>query len=256
MADRQPPTPSPSPSSSSPSPDRLDAIAALGEPTRRALYDYVAATGGWVSRDQAADAVGVGRGTAAHHLDRLAAGGLLDVDYRRVSGRRGPGAGRPAKLYRRARRDLGVTLPPRDYELAGRLLADAVDRTRVGGVDIQAGLDEAALAEGRRAGEEVRARWPDRAPVDALPEVLLDVLEQRGYEPRLGDDGTVVLTNCPFHRLAREHTDLVCGLNLRLLAAALDDLGGTGLAAHLEPTEGVCCVRLRPRPGRRGRPGR
>jgi predicted ArsR family transcriptional regulator len=251
MVDRQSQT---SPPSSDRASDRVGAIASLGEPTRRALYDYVAGTGGWVSRDQAADAVGVGRGTAAHHLDRLAADGLLDVDYRRVSGRRGPGAGRPAKLYRRSRRDLDVSLPPRDYELAGRLLADAVDRARVGGLDIQAGLDEVAGAEGRRVGEEVRSR-SGGTELD----VLLDVLGERGYEPRPGDGGTVVLTNCPFHRLAREHTELVCGLNLRLLAAAVDGLDGTGLAACLEPEEGVCCVRLRPRqarPARLPRPDR
>ncbi|MCZ7631147.1 MAG: hypothetical protein M5U19_19820 [Microthrixaceae bacterium] len=90
----------------------LDALRALGEPTRRALYDHVVAVGDWVGRDAAADAVGIERPNAAHHLDRLAADGLLEVDYRRISGRRGPGAGRPAKLYRRALTEIGVTLPP------------------------------------------------------------------------------------------------------------------------------------------------
>jgi len=139
MTDREPPT----------QPDRLGAIGALSEPTRRALYEHVAATGDWVSRDQAADAVGLERGTAAHHLDRLAADGLLDVDYQRLSGRRGPGAGRPAKLYRRSRRQFEVSLPPRDYELAGHLLARAADKSRSESVDITSALDDVARAEGR-----------------------------------------------------------------------------------------------------------
>ena len=148
-------------------PDGLAAVSALGEPTRRALYEYVAAAGAWVGRDAAADAVGLERGTAAHHLDRLAADGLLDVDYRRLSGRLGPGAGRPSKLYRRARRDVEVTLPPRDYGLVARLLAAAVDRTRADGVDIASVLDTVTKAEGQRLGEEMRARlraplWPER----------------------------------------------------------------------------------------------
>ena len=138
-------------------PDGLAAVSALGEPTRRALYEYVAAAGAWVGRDAAADAVGLERGTAAHHLDRLAADGLLDVDYRRLSGRQGPGAGRPSKLYRRARRDVEVTLPPRDYGLLARLLAAAVDRSRADGVDIASALDTVTRAEGRRLGEEMRA---------------------------------------------------------------------------------------------------
>src|SRR5438105_6587674 len=131
-------------------PDRLAAISALGEPTRRALYEHVVTAGEWVSRDDAADAVGIERATAAHHLDRLAADGLLEVDYRRLSGRQGPGAGRPAKLYRRARREFDVTLPPRDYELAARLLAEAVEHARTEGTDISEALDEVASAEGVR----------------------------------------------------------------------------------------------------------
>src|SRR5262245_18074991 len=94
--------------------EELEAIGALAEPSRRALYDYVVRRREWVSRDEAADAVGLQRGVAAHHLDRLADEGLFEVGFQRRSGRTGPGAGRPAKVYRRARRDFGVTLPRRD----------------------------------------------------------------------------------------------------------------------------------------------
>src|SRR5215831_8035639 len=132
--------------------DGLIAIGTLSEPTRRALYEHIAAAGDWVSRDEAADAVGIERGTAAHHLDRLAADGLLEVDFRRRSGRQGPGAGRPAKLYRRARKEFDVALPPRDYALAGRMLAEAVERSRTTDVDLDAALDEVATDEGRRLG--------------------------------------------------------------------------------------------------------
>src|SRR4051812_10541530 len=112
--------------------EALDAVAvvgALADPKRRALYDAITEDGGWVSREEAADLLGLERGTAAHHLDRLADDGLLEVDFQRRTGRQGPGAGRPAKLYRRARREVEVSLPPRDYERAGRLLADAADRS-------------------------------------------------------------------------------------------------------------------------------
>src|SRR5687768_16389912 len=107
MTDRDP---------SPPPPDRLGVLSGLAEPNRRALYEHIAGTGGWVSRDQAADALGLERGTTAHHLDRLAADGLLEVDFQRLSGRQGRGAGRPAKVYRRSGRQIGVSLPPRDYE--------------------------------------------------------------------------------------------------------------------------------------------
>jgi len=255
-------------------PDRLDAIRALAEPNRRALYEYVARTGGWISRDQAADAVGLERGTTAHHLDRLAADGLLDVDYRRLSGRQGPGAGRTAKLYRRARREFGVSLPPRDYELAGRLLAAAADRSRSDRVDIVTALDQVARDEGQRLAGDARSRLnageAGERPA-ARRQAVLRALDERGFEPAAGDDGTVILRNCPFHQLAREHRELICGMNLSLLEAAIEGVGETGFDALLDPSgpeatgangavgpdgtagaeEPVCCVRLVPQPGAR-----
>src|SRR5262245_54884045 len=128
--------------------DELATLGALAEPSRRALYDYVVARRGWVSREQAADSVGIQRGIAAHHLDRLAEEGLLDVDYQRLTGRRGPGAGRPAKVYRRADEEVGVSLPPRQYELAGQLLAEAAERSQREGAPIDRALRDAARQEG------------------------------------------------------------------------------------------------------------
>jgi predicted ArsR family transcriptional regulator len=78
-----------------------------------------------VSRDEAAAGVGVPRHRAKFHLDKLVGDGLLEAEYRRRSGRRGPGAGRPAKLYR-ASGELAVMLPGRRYELAGQLMARAI----------------------------------------------------------------------------------------------------------------------------------
>lgn len=227
----------------------LDALGPLSEPTRRALYEHVAAAGDWVSRDAAADAVGLERGTAAHHLDRLAADGLLEVDYRRLSGRRGPGAGRPAKLYRRSHPDIAVTLPRRDYGLAGRLLAEAADQSRLEGRDISSALDGAATAEGERLASTIRARL-DAAAADhgrsGGRAAVIEVLEEQGFEPATAADGTVVLRNCPFHQLAQRHQELICGMNHCLLSAAVDQLGELGLTADLDPEEGLCCVKLRP----------
>lgn len=227
-------------------PDRFAAMGALGEPTRRALYEQVAAAGDWVSRDEAADALGLERGTAAHHLDRLASDGLLEIDYQRLSGKQGPGAGRPAKLYRRARRDFDVTLPPRDYALAGQMLAEAVDRSRTAHIDITEAIDEVATAEGRRLAEEIDAHLRSARARNASGRrrVVLEALENHGFEPRTTDDGTVVLRNCPFHQLAQQHTDLICGMNLCMMRTAIDAVGDTGLEACLEPEEDVCCVKL------------
>ncbi len=211
----------------------VSAIAALGEPTRRRLYDYVVRRTEPVGRDEAAADLGLARATAAFHLDRLADESLLDVVYERRSGRTGPGAGRPAKLYRRSARQIAVSLPDRRYELAGRLLARAVEESGATGEPVREVLHREARELGTRIGG------------DGAGEDVVRVLEHYGFEPRT-EDGSVVLGNCPFHALAREHTQTVCGMNLHLLGGILEGLRETGYTAHLAPEPGRCCVRLEP----------
>ncbi|MCX4703944.1 helix-turn-helix domain-containing protein [Streptomyces sp. NBC_01352] len=210
----------------------LSAIAALDEPTRRRLYDHVVRQSGPVGRDEAAAALGLARQTAAFHLDRLADESLLDVVYERRSGRTGPGAGRPAKLYRRSAKQIAVSLPDRRYELAGRLLAQAVEESGATGEPVTEVLHRKAEELGTHLGGQNSAR-------------LVDLLERYGFEPR-HEEGTVVLANCPFHALAREHTQTVCGMNLHLLRGVLHGLGESGYTACLAPSPGRCCVRLEP----------
>jgi predicted ArsR family transcriptional regulator len=213
----------------------VTAVAALAEPTRRRLYDHVVRQADPVSRDEAAAATDVPRATAAFHLDRLVADGLLDVVFERRTGRTGPGAGRPAKLYRRAECSVTVSLPERHYDLAGRLLAEALLDAESSGSSPRAALERRAHERGREFGEGV-----------AGSDGVLRVLEEQGFEPRVEPDGVVTLANCPFHSLAREHTELVCGMNLQLLDGVLEGVGASGLAARLQPAPGRCCVQLEP----------
>lgn len=224
----------------------LAAFAALAEPTRRALYQHVVDDGGWVGREQAAEAVGISRTLAAHHLDRLAADGLLDVDYQRTNERRGPGAGRPAKLYRRTARQIALSLPPRRFELVARLLAEAVDAARQEEMDLSEALDHRA----RQAGEAMAAAratdLPRRAGSGRTRGAVAAELHSRGYEPVIAPSGAITLRNCPFHELAERHIDLVCGLNLALLEGLVAGLPAARLVARLAPAVGRCCVRLDP----------
>src|SRR5215212_9901303 len=124
------------------------AVAALAEPTRRRVYDHVVQQAVPVDRDQVASAVGLPRTTAAFHLDRLAQCGLLDVHFERRSGRTGPGAGRPSKLYRRADTSVAVSIPERHYDLAGDLLAGALDEADGSGERPSTVLGRRARAHG------------------------------------------------------------------------------------------------------------
>jgi predicted ArsR family transcriptional regulator len=215
-------------------------IAALADPLRRKLYGFVAASDGPVGREAAAEAVGIAVHTAKFHLDRMVADGLLEVEYRRLTGRSGPGAGRPAKLYRRADREFAVTLPARHYDLLGEVLADAADASIARRQPVDEVAPEVARRHGERLGAEAAGEQTQADPLARLAGTLGEV----GYEPRL-DEGRMVLENCPFDRIAREHTALVCGLNLDFVRGVVDGLGCAGVTATLEPAPGRCCVSAR-----------
>jgi predicted ArsR family transcriptional regulator len=192
-----------------------------------------------VSRDEAAAAVALPRATVAFHLDRLVADGLLDVVFERRTGRTGPGAGRPSKLYRRADRAVAVSLPERSYDLAGDLLATALTESEASGEAPRVVLERRAFERGRELAAAAGA--------DGGRDRVLQVLEDNGFEPR-AEDGGIALANCPFHLLARQHTELVCGMNLSLIGGVLDGVRSPGLVARLRPEPGMCCVQLDPEP--------
>lgn len=221
---------------------RVAAVAALDEPTRRRLYEHVVGRPDAVSRDEAAAALSLPRNTAAFHLDRLAEQGLLDVVYARRSGRSGPGAGRPAKLYRRSQHQITVSLPDRRYDVAGWLLAGALEEAEQSGDSPRSVLDRRSYQLGTELGEAAAVQ--PGSTVD-----VLRVLRARGFEPH-ADGADLVLTNCPFHTLARDYPGTVCGMTLRLLDGLLQGLQQPGWRTRLDPAPDRCCVRLHP--GARG----
>jgi predicted ArsR family transcriptional regulator len=202
---------------------------------------------GPVSREQAAEGIGVAPHVAKFHLDKMLDDGLLTVEYVRAPGRGGPGAGRPAKRYSRSARELAVCLPQRDYALAGRLLARAVSEAAHADIAIDVALAQVSRTTGRALGQEARDAAGKRPNPPALIAAASHVLSRCGYEPRrLGTE--VILINCPFQTLAQEFTDLVCGMNLDLMQGLTDTLRHPRLEARLEPATGRCCVVLTEQP--------
>ena len=213
---------------------RVAGVAAIDNALSRRAYRLVMQDR-WVTRDRVAGHLGVARSVAAFHLDKLVEAGLLSTRFERVSGRTGPGAGRPAKLYGLADAEVDVSLPPRRYDLAGVLLARAVDTAGQRGVPVREAVETVA----REAGAAVARDYPGRgvrARLDAL-------LEETGYAPQR-EGAEVRLLNCPFHKLAQEHRDLVCGMNLCFVEGALEGLEASSLQARLEPEPDYCCVRI------------
>jgi predicted ArsR family transcriptional regulator len=212
----------------SPADDGWSAAAVLSDPLRRRVYAAVVEHDEAVSRDAVARELDLPRSTAAFHLERLATEGLLAVEFRRLNGRSGPGAGRPSKLYRRGDREFAVDVPRRLYAVAGGVMADAIQQA-MSGASPKAALHDAAS----RAGHRLAAGAP-----------ALDVaLERSGFEPR-ADGGDTVLGTCPFHKLAAQHPEVVCDLNHALVCAMADEVGETAERVRLDPGAGGCCVRI------------
>ncbi|MDT7538639.1 MAG: hypothetical protein QOI82_2224 [Actinomycetota bacterium] len=230
---------------------QIESLSLLRDPLRRSIYRYVARASEPVSRDDVAAAVDASRSLVAFHLDKLVDSELLCTSFRRLSGRTGPGAGRPAKLYARSAKQLEVSLPAREYELAAHLLLQALDG---GG---RAGSGERLQAAARELGERSGAAEAERSGVPRGRAASLDrvepVLERLGYEP-FRDSGAIRLSNCPFHALAEQSTATVCGMNLALLGGVLDGLKAKGVVAELAPAPGRCCVEIKPETARQNRP--
>jgi predicted ArsR family transcriptional regulator len=209
--------------------DDVARLAVLDEPVRRRLFAYVRGSAEPVTREDAAEAVGISRSLAAYHLDKLADHALLTASFRRPEGRTGPGAGRPAKVYA-AQGEVSVSVPPREYELAAELLAEAAETSD----EARVALDAVAGRAGRRLAEGAKGS-------------LEEALTARGYEPFEDEAGVVRLRNCPFHRLAERHRDVVCRMNQAYLEGLLEGLDRVDVTASLEPEPGRCCVAIRAR---------
>ena len=189
-----------------------------------------------MTRDEVSRATGVNRRLTTFHLDRLAEAGLLLTDYARPEGRPGgPGAGRPAKRYTAADVELDLTVPPRHYEFAARLLAQAITADPS---DAVAASLNVAYAEGERVGALRRPRRGGRGNRTAVVEALTDL----GYEPAPEDAAKLRLRNCPFRAVVDVAPDLVCGMNCELVAGLLEGLGLDRGRVALDPAPPNCCL--------------
>ncbi|MDT4944158.1 MAG: hypothetical protein QOH14_891 [Pseudonocardiales bacterium] len=222
----------------------MAAIAALDDDVRSALHEFARGADGPVTREAAAEAVGISRKLAAFHLDKLVAAGLLTARIEAVGA---PRVGRAPKVYEPADADIAVCVPPREPQLLAAILIDAVVGERPDET-----ADHAVLRVARERGvavgaDERAASRPGRLGAERALALATTLLRQHGYEPARAAD-TVRLRNCPFHPMASAAPELVCGLNQAFLAGVMEGLqAGASVEAVLAPRQGACCVELRAR---------
>ena len=204
-------------------------LCVLDDPARRAAYLAVRTGGHPLTRAEVADEVGISVRLAAFHLEKLLAEGFLEATYERDA--RSVGVGHPAKRYRPTGIELEVSIPPRRYDLAAEILAEALE-----GDSPDPPLEsvaEVAAEYGRQVGRRARARKGGSR--------LLTALNVIGYEPATsGDD--VVLRNCPFRQVAQARPEIICQMNLAFVAGVLAGTQSRSLQAVLSPSKERCCV--------------
>jgi len=210
--------------------DRIAAVASLTDAKRLQLFELVAASPRPLGRDEVAEAAGMARSTVSFHLDRLVQDGLLAVEFHKPAGRAGPGSGRPAKMYRTVGSEVGASVPDRNYDLAGELMAAAIEASQVEGAPVGESLRAAAFSKGRELAEHASG--------------LEEFLAEAGYQPQPDGDGGFLLTNCPFHRLSRSHAAVVCDMNGAFLRGAAAGCGNDEGCVAAVSGPGHCCARI------------
>ena len=210
----------------------MAAVASLGDDKRRQLFQLVASSDGAVGRDDAAEALGLPRSTASFHLDRLVQDGLLAVEFHKAAGKTGPGSGRPAKMYRPAASEVSASVPDRNYDLAGELLAAAIEHSTATGEAVSDSLRTTSY----RKGQELAAG----------AQGLAEFMAGEGYDPRPDGNGGLVLANCPFHRLSDGHPGVVCAMNGSFLRGAAAACGEPEERIAPNSVQGQCCARITP----------
>jgi predicted ArsR family transcriptional regulator len=182
--------------------NRLDA---LGDPELRGTFLFVRSRARAITADEAARELGVPRSAARWRLERLAAARLVVVGYERRSGKRGPGAGRPAKTYAAAAETEAIEFPRRRYETLLRLLVAGTPRR-----GRAARLAEVGYAFGLELGRAAQLRRGVLGP--AALERMCRALGGLGFHAALesvSQDGAVILTaTCPLRPLVVADPDL------------------------------------------------
>ena len=204
-------------------------LCVLDDPVRRAAYLAVRTGGRPLTRTEVADDVGISVRLAAFHLEKLLSEGLLEATYERDDG--SVGVGHPPKRYRPTGLELEVSIPPRRYDLAAEILAEALEANSPD--PPLESLADVAAEYGRRVGRRARARKGGSRVLTALRVI--------GYEPATsGND--VVLRNCPFRHVAQTRPEIICQMNLAFVEGVLAGTQSRSLHAVLSRSTGRCCV--------------
>ena len=201
---------------------------AFGDPTRRGIYLFARDEAAGVTATQVAEKFGVHPNVARHHLDKLAAGGYLEVAVERAEG---AGAGRPSKHYRvplDAKLDVSADVPVRSDDLVLSLLGKAL--AMLPADKAQAMAEEVGQEYGRAMAQGLTG--PDLAhgqrSLRSAMQAVADALSAHGFAAHADQRNNqlrIVNNHCPFGDIAIEHP-VICAVDRGMVKGMLAALYG------------------------------
>ena len=198
------------------------ATAAFGDPTRREIYLYVRDTAAGVTAGEVAERFELHPNVARHHLDKLAAGGYIDVQVERAEH---SGAGRPSKRYRASAKPTGLEFPARRDDLLITLLVRALRVLTPEQAEEMA--EQVGLEYGQQLARSMAPGDGHRSFKVALHAVA-DALTAHGFaahaEPR-GGSLAIIAETCPFGDAAVQHP-VICAVDRGIIKGMLGTLYG------------------------------
>jgi predicted ArsR family transcriptional regulator len=213
--------------------------SAFGDPTRRGIYLYASSVEDGVTASSVAERFDLHANVARHHLEKLAAGGHLEVRGGRSAG----GAGRPSKRYVATGRGTAIDLPVRHDELVLGLLKRAIELLPPEQAATMA--EEVGAEYGRSMGASLSPADAPRSLRAALSTVA-DALSAHGFAAHAegrGEGLRIVADHCPFGPAAVT-SPVLCALERGVVKGMLESLYGTADArtAHSRAQGDATCV--------------
>lgn len=192
--------------------------SSLGDATRRGIYISVREAPEPATASQIASMFDIHTNVARHHLDKLVGDGYLRVSHHRQPGKKGPGAGRPAKHYEPTPKEVSVQFPGRRYDLLAELLLRILER--LDAAEAARMAEEVGIEYGRELAAEIG--MPEDSGFVGAAQAVARAMMGVGFDTSTGDADHMLVTNhCPFGETATSHPEIVCNLDQGIVRGLL-----------------------------------
>ncbi len=217
--------------------------SAFGDPTRREIYLYAHESESGVTAGGTAEHFDLHANVARHHLDKLVAGGYLEIDAAKPAG----GVGRPSKRYRATSPHVRLEVSIRHDDILVSLLGRALALLPPETAEKMA--EDVGVEYGKAMAAAIDPSETHRSYQGALHAVA-DALSAHGFAAKAettdDDEYQIVAQNCPFGDAVVEHP-VICAVDRGIVSGMLGLLygpAGTDTASSKPQGDDICVTHV------------